>query len=145
MDTCFEASASLQEIKFLALKFLASFPEGGIFLFPSEMGSGKTTFCRSIIEESGYPFEGSPTFAIAHQYASAARPSILHADLYRVNYLAELEEMGFLEMLNASHYCFIEWPDIASPYLRSECFVVTIEILSEEERYYSVVRNKEAQ
>ena len=71
------------------------------------MGAGKSTFARALLEALGVdrPPEGSPTFAIAHEYrasretaggasASRAGVEVIHLDLYRLRSQGELEEAG---------------------------------------------------
>jgi hypothetical protein len=59
------------------------------------MGVGKTTFSRSLLEGLGVsqPPEGSPTFAIAHEYSGPAC-DIVHVDFYRLRSESEIEEAG---------------------------------------------------
>ncbi len=59
------------------------------------MGAGKTTFARALIEGLGVvqPPEGSPTFAIAHEYVSP-RGDVVHIDFYRIKNEAEIEDAG---------------------------------------------------
>jgi hypothetical protein len=62
------------------------------------MGAGKSTFARFLLEALGVAQspEGSPTFAVAHEYASPLREdySIIHIDLYRLKSEEELEHAG---------------------------------------------------
>lgn len=59
------------------------------------MGVGKTTFSRALLEGLGVvqPPEGSPTFAIAHEYR-ALKCDVIHVDFYRLRSEAEIEEAG---------------------------------------------------
>lgn len=59
------------------------------------MGAGKTTFSRALLEGLGVhqPPEGSPTFAIAHEYR-APIAEIVHIDFYRLKSEAEIQEAG---------------------------------------------------
>jgi tRNA threonylcarbamoyl adenosine modification protein YjeE len=59
------------------------------------MGAGKTTFARALLAGLGVvqPPEGSPSFAIAHEYASP-RGSVVHIDFYRLKHESEIEEAG---------------------------------------------------
>lgn len=61
------------------------------------MGAGKTFFARALLSALGVrqPPEGSPSFAIAHEYDSR-RGEVVHMDLYRIKAEAELEEAGIL-------------------------------------------------
>jgi len=60
------------------------------------MGSGKSTFARALIKALGFnlPPEGSPTFAIAHEYEQKELPTVIHLDLYRLESEQELEAAG---------------------------------------------------
>lgn len=59
------------------------------------MGVGKTTFAKALLEGLGVeqPPEGSPTFAIAHEYR-ARIGEIMHLDLFRLKNDDELDEAG---------------------------------------------------
>jgi tRNA threonylcarbamoyladenosine biosynthesis protein TsaE len=59
------------------------------------MGAGKTTFTRALLEGLGVlqPAEGSPSFAIAHEYAGP-RFEVIHIDFYRIKSEAEIVEAG---------------------------------------------------
>lgn len=59
------------------------------------MGVGKTTFSRTLLQGLGVvqPPEGSPTFAIAHEYRAQAC-DVVHVDFYRLRSEAEIEEAG---------------------------------------------------
>ncbi len=59
------------------------------------MGVGKTTFARALLSELGVlqPPEGSPSFAIAHEYESPRGP-IVHLDYYRMRQESEIEDAG---------------------------------------------------
>lgn len=59
------------------------------------MGVGKSAFARALLVALGVrqPPEGSPTFAIAHEYDSP-RGGVVHIDLYRIKSEAEIEEAG---------------------------------------------------
>ncbi len=59
------------------------------------LGAGKTTFARFLLESLGVsqPPEGSPTFAIAHEYFSR-RGEVIHIDFYRLKSEAEIDAAG---------------------------------------------------
>ena len=64
-------------------------------LLEGPMGVGKSTFARALLLALGVvqPPEGSPTFAIAHEYQSA-RGDVVHIDLYRLKGEHEIEDAG---------------------------------------------------
>jgi tRNA threonylcarbamoyl adenosine modification protein YjeE len=64
-------------------------------LLEGEMGAGKSTFARALLEGLGVRgrAEGSPTFALMHEY-EAPLGAVAHLDLYRVKDPGELAMAG---------------------------------------------------
>ena len=100
----------------LALKFIKKIkPKDVIFLY-GEMGVGKTTFVKYLI--NGFQKENnqittevtSPTFNILNEY-QIKKIKINHYDLYRLNSVDELKDLNlFNDKLNS--ITLIEWPQI---------------------------------
>lgn len=69
-------------------------PGDRVFL-EGELGAGKSTFARYLLDafEIERPPEGSPTFAIAHEYRARQFP-VAHVDLYRLKSEEEIEQAG---------------------------------------------------
>ncbi len=89
---------------------LKEFPEKTIFLIEASMGMGKTTFVQSFGKILNVKEHiTSPTFSIVHEYHTD-KLKIAHFDLYRINNVEELKNIGFEEYLDNSDFCFIEWP-----------------------------------
>ena len=99
-----------------ALEFLKKIkPQDVIFLY-GEMGVGKTTFVKYLI--NGFQKENneiitevtSPTFNILNEY-QIKKIKINHYDLYRLNSADELKNLNlFDDKLNS--ITLIEWPQI---------------------------------
>lgn len=104
-----------------ASKQLIEFAKGQrVFLFDAPMGSGKTTFIKSLCSFLGVSDTmSSPTYSIVNEYDTNNMYKIFHFDLYRIKSSEELFELGFEDYLNSNHFLFIEWPDLAIPYLDS--------------------------
>ena len=78
------------------------------------MGAGKSTSARRLLDALAISreAEGSPTFAIAHEYRSRDGLRIVHADGYRLSSERELEATGLLEPLwDPEVLCLFEWLD----------------------------------
>lgn len=106
-----------------------------IFVLEGEMGAGKTTlikaFCR-VLDVSD-PVS-SPSFSIVNEYGRPSGEKVYHIDLYRIGAEEELYDMGFEEILDGSHYSFIEWPQRARNFLPPDPVWIEIEIRDENER-----------
>ena len=88
-----------------------------------DLGAGKTTFARYLIQGLGY--EGkvkSPTYTLCEPYpihihadGSIASKSITahHFDLYRMRDPLEWQEAGFVEHFDEPGFCLVEWPEKA--------------------------------
>jgi tRNA threonylcarbamoyladenosine biosynthesis protein TsaE len=81
------------------------------------LGAGKTTFVQGVARGVGVPAErhvASPTFALVNEHPG--RVPLVHADLYRIEREAELEELGLIEALDRAAVV-VEWldrfPDVA--------------------------------
>jgi tRNA threonylcarbamoyl adenosine modification protein YjeE len=87
---------------------------GDVVTLSGDLGAGKTAAARAMIRylaEDDALEVPSPTFTLAQTYDLAAFP-LIHADLYRVNDAAELEEIG-LSPLPEDTVTLIEWPERA--------------------------------
>jgi len=90
---------------------------GDIICLFGELGSGKTTFARNLINsiykknKLEIPISiKSPSFPILLTY-EVNEFEIFHYDLYRISNISELIEINIFEELNNS-ITLIEWPEI---------------------------------
>ncbi len=119
---------SLSDYKQAAKEFVSLMDKGRIFAFYGKMGSGKTTFIKSICEERGVEDAiNSPTFAIVNEYADREGETIYHFDFYRIKSIAEVYNMGYEEYLYSDAYCLMEWPELIEELLPEETIKVYIE------------------
>ncbi|HUP56246.1 MAG TPA: tRNA (adenosine(37)-N6)-threonylcarbamoyltransferase complex ATPase subunit type 1 TsaE [Bdellovibrionota bacterium] len=83
------------QAKSVAFELARELKAGDRVLLEGPLGAGKTTFARALLEALGVeqPPEGSPTFAIAHEYR-ARGTEVVHIDFYRLKHEGELEEAG---------------------------------------------------
>lgn len=94
--------------------------EQRIFLFEAPMGAGKTTFIKSLCEFLNVTDTmSSPTYSIVNEYHTNSKSKLYHFDLYRLKSSEELFEIGFEDYVESGNYVFIEWPDLALPFLDS--------------------------
>jgi tRNA threonylcarbamoyladenosine biosynthesis protein TsaE len=89
-----------------------------VFLFDAPMGTGKTTFIKSVCHQLGVTDTmSSPTYSIVNEYNTKLKDKLFHFDLYRLKSSEELFELGFEEYITSQKYVFIEWPELAMPFL----------------------------
>lgn len=118
---------SLEEYPKAAQWFTKFLQQGRIFAFYGKMGSGKTTFIKSLCEELGVEDTiNSPTFAIVNEYEDREANTIYHFDFYRIKSLAEVYNMGYEEYFYSDAYCLIEWPELIEELLPEEHIRVDI-------------------
>ncbi len=92
--------------------FGAQLHAGDIVLLCGDLGSGKTVFTKGIAKGLGYArYEHitSPTFTIVHEIP--LKPKLFHFDLYRLNVVEELYDIGFEEYCDPDNIVVIEWGD----------------------------------
>src|SRR5260221_3957806 len=88
---------------------------GDVITLSGDLGPGKTAAARAMIRylASDDTLEvPSPPFTLAQSYDLPPFP-LVHADLYRINDPAELEEIG-LSPLPEGNVVLIEWPERAA-------------------------------
>ena len=125
-----------------AHRFTEFLKEGRIFAFYGKMGSGKTTFIKSLCEELGVTDAiNSPTFAIVNEYEDRDGNTIYHFDFYRIKSLAEVYNMGYEEYFYSDAYCFLEWPELVEELLPEEHIRVDIEEGADGKRTMKVTIN----
>jgi tRNA threonylcarbamoyladenosine biosynthesis protein TsaE len=95
-----------------AESLLAKYSSQRFFAFYGEMGAGKTTFIKAICSLVGcIDIVNSPTFSIINVYKTKDFSQIFHFDLYRLNSLGEVYDIGYEDYFYSNSYCFIEWPE----------------------------------
>lgn len=94
----------------LALKLHA----GDWIAIDGPLGAGKTVLCAGILEGLGFSGEvASPSYAIVHQYEPPeVSIAVAHADLYRLDGVADLEELGLADE-RSDRITLVEWADRA--------------------------------
>jgi tRNA threonylcarbamoyladenosine biosynthesis protein TsaE len=84
-----------------------------VVLICGEMGAGKTTLIKELLSLMNVVDNvSSPTFSIINEYSTNEDETIYHIDLYRIEDVSELDNIGFFEYLESGKTCLIEWGEI---------------------------------
>lgn len=109
-----------------------------IVLLEGNLGAGKTALVKEYVKEALELKADSPTFNLVNTYSSNSI-IIHHFDLYRLNSVDEIEDIGFWDYVDSSDLCFIEWPDkIAELLPLGQVIKVNIALSSNQWREYSL-------
>ena len=91
---------------------------GDLLLLVGDLGAGKTAFAQGFATGLGIDEPvTSPTFTLARSYKG--RLQMNHLDVYRLENVAEAEDLGLGEMLEVG-VTLIEWGDTIAPALPAD-------------------------
>jgi tRNA threonylcarbamoyladenosine biosynthesis protein TsaE len=117
-------STSEEETKLIGKNFAKNLKKENIVCFFGNLGSGKTTFIKSVVTTLNNIDEKivtSPTFTYLNIYSGTFK--IYHFDLYRIKDEKEFLEMGFYEYFSKG-ICLIEWAEKITSIIPKEAFIV---------------------
>lgn len=106
---------------------------GDIISLNGDLGAGKTYITKGIakgLEVDDYIT--SPTFIIVNQYEG--RIPLYHFDVYRINDIDEMYEIGFDEYLYGNGVCIIEWGKIVEELLPDYAIKIDINKIDDNTR-----------
>jgi len=106
---------------------------GDVVLLIGGLGAGKTTFAQGFGRALGVAGPvTSPTFTLVRQYATTTAPDgvavLLHADVYRLDSLAEVVDLSLHELLEEGAVALVEWGYVAAPALGVSALAVTLAV-----------------
>ena len=108
-----------------------------------ELGSGKTTLLKGVGASLGIRSSEivSPTFQLVRRY-QGKRGDLIHLDLYRLASIEEILRLGWDELIEDEAVMAVEWAGRARLIWPDSGTFVTIEIISENERRFTISSNK---
>ena len=99
---------------------------GDLLVLAGEMGAGKTAFAQGFARGLGIPGPvTSPTFTIVAEH-TGGRLAMHHLDVYRLEHLREVADLGLAEMLDEEAVMLVEWGDAVLPALPDQYLEVRI-------------------
>ena len=110
---------------------------GDIFLLVGGLGTGKTCLTQGIayglnIKE----YTLSPSFVLIRELYG--RLPLYHVDLYRLDHIEEIAELGLDDYLYGNGVCVIEWAEKGLSILPREHLLIQISYLSDTGRNFKI-------
>lgn len=105
-------SHSNEETREFGRKLASLLPQKAVVLLIGELGAGKTTLTKGIVEGRGAASPedvSSPTFTLIHEYGDPV--SVYHVDLYRLDTAEQARRSGLEELFDQPSLVLIEWGD----------------------------------
>lgn len=120
------ATSSAAETQQLAAALATLAQPGDLLVLAGEMGAGKTAFAQGFARGLGITEPvTSPTFTIVQEY-TGGRLDLHHLDVYRLQHLREVSDLGLGEMLDEDAVMLIEWGDAVLPALPDQYLEVRL-------------------
>jgi len=116
------ATSSATATREMAAAVAALCVPGDVLLLSGDLGAGKTTFAQGFGRALGVlePVT-SPTFTLVRQYevpiSSTGIRTLFHADVYRLDHLGEIADLGLGQLVEDGGVALVEWGDAAEPVL----------------------------
>lgn len=122
---------NLEETREFGIKMGKLLEAGDIVCLNGQLGMGKTTMTKSIglgldVDE----YITSPTFTLINEYKG--RVQLYHFDVYRLENLEEVYDLGFDEYFFGNGVCIIEWAEKIDKIVPKERIVIDIEAGKDE-------------
>ena len=124
-------SKSREDTEKFACEYAATLSAGDVVLLDGDMGAGKTVFSKGVAKGLGITEEvTSPTYAYMNDYDGR----LFHYDCYRIESVAQAEQLGLADYFEMGGICLVEWAQNIAPLLPRKVKKVYIRKISETER-----------
>ena len=118
---------SAEETYELGKKIGQNAKAGQLYCLIGDLGVGKTVFTQGLAAGLGITEPvNSPTFSILQIYEEGRIP-FYHFDVYRIEEIEEMEEIGYEEYFDGEGVCLIEWANLIEEILPEEHIQIVIE------------------
>jgi tRNA threonylcarbamoyladenosine biosynthesis protein TsaE len=109
-------TTSPEDTRRIAGRVAAALRPGDVVALTGELGAGKTCFVQGAAPALGVRERvTSPSFILRREYAGTC--PVLHLDIYRLDTLQDVVDLGYDDVVDRSRITFIEWGDAISPLL----------------------------
>jgi tRNA threonylcarbamoyladenosine biosynthesis protein TsaE len=118
-------TASAEATRAVGAAIASCLVPGDVVLLGGDLGTGKTTLAQGIAAGLGVTEPVvSPTFAIVREYVG--RVPVAHVDVYRLDHVQELHDLGFEEIVDGTRVVLVEWGELVAPIFSRDRIVVRL-------------------
>lgn len=104
---------SADETRALAGELAPVVRTGDVILLAGDLGAGKTVFVQGLAQALGVRERvTSPTFVLSRQYEGDL--PVVHIDVYRLDHVQEVIDIGLAELVDDEAVVLIEWGDVVA-------------------------------
>ncbi len=122
-------SSSVADTRAIAAAVVPYLRVGDVVLLDGDLGAGKTAWTQGLALAAGVTEPvTSPTFTLVRRYRTDVGPDLLHADVYRLERLAEVVDLGVPEQVEDGAFAVIEWGERAAAALGPDTLRVVIDL-----------------
>ena len=120
------ATKSVEDTRALAAEVAALATPGDLVVLAGDLGTGKTAFAQGFAHGLGVEEPvTSPAFVLVRTYEG--RLPLVHLDVYRLDNMQELVDLGIAELLDEGAVTLVEWGDAVTPGLPADFLEVRLE------------------
>lgn len=111
---------------------------GDMIVLSGDLGAGKTTFTQGLAVGLGITEQvTSPTYLLMKEYFGGRYP-LMHMDIYRLEKVQDVIDLGYDEFLDPSYVVVIEWGDMVEALLPRDHLDVEIKHIEEDVRRVTI-------
>lgn len=119
-------TVSVDDTRRLAQEVASFAKPADLVLLAGDLGAGKTAFAQGFAQGLGVAETvTSPAFVLVRAYDGRLR--MTHLDVYRIDHMQELIDLGMAELLDEGGVVLIEWGDLVVPALPADFLEVRID------------------
>ena len=122
----FESTSSQMTFEF-AKKIGQNPKSGDVLCLDGDLGVGKTVFTKGVAAGLGIKDDvSSPTFTLIQEYYGGRLP-LYHFDVYRIDGLLDMDDLGYEEYFYGEGVCLVEWGSMIKELFPENTIYVRIE------------------
>jgi tRNA threonylcarbamoyladenosine biosynthesis protein TsaE len=123
---------SVEDTRALGATLAPLLGPGDVIALAGDLGAGKTAFVQGVARGLGSnDHVASPTFTLVREYEG--RLKVLHMDVYRLERIQDVLDLGFDDLLDGGGVLLIEWGDVIQGILPEEHLSVRLTLPDDDD------------